>query len=459
MVYEQGAGVMKELILKMSKISRMERSGGPSVRVQAACIAVDFLLGVLCNWKVAILGYLILMFCLTFSALQVATLHQRRASPVCFEISRLPALQKQVLCFAVILWNTRWTVLALAVHIAVFRGLSLLLVPVWLIHLCFAILLGFALGKVIPNFHLNLVVVLAYYLFMVLNYTNSSDVCKLEFFHYCTPYIQFVDMGRFHISSLYLIMICLALILLLVWNAQRGKQAKIALLMAALVAVGPMCYEVYGNRQRTIYNEMAVDGQQVWYSSKIPVEDVQYLFQIAMSLKKACEHYGFPIVQGDFRFYKSYCTFGNFYPSPLGWNSEKETFYFNVFSSLMVSEKPECVLSVCERYISRMLNSSGHLESNNEAAYKMRVAVENRIIQYAVQQGWLPINDYTYTPANEFSLFSCYLLENEPERYHEIFEAVNKDELEDDEVWAIIEKSYPEIYQDFKLWSAKENKE
>ena len=85
----------------------------------------------------------------------------------------------------------------------------------------------------------------------------------------------------------------------------------------------------------------------------------------------------------------------------------------------------------------------------------MKVAVENRIIQYAVQQGWLPINDYTYTTANEFSLFSCYLLENEPERYHEIFEAVNKDDLEDDEVWAIIEKSYPEIYQDFNIWSSK----
>lgn len=454
MVYEQGAEIMKELILKLAKISRAERSGGPGFRLQITCIVVDFLLGVLFGWKMSILGYLILMFCLTFSALQVAMLHQRRASPACFEISRLPALQKQILCFAVIVWNTRWTVLALAVHIAVFRGLSLLLVPVWLIHLCFAILLGFALGKVIPNFHLNLAVVLAYYLFMVMNYVSSSDVWKLEFFHYCTPYIQFIDMGRFHISSLYLIMICLALIFLLVWNAQRGKQAKIALLMAALVAVGPMCYEVYGNRQRTIYHEMTVDGRQVWYSSKIPAEDVQYLSQIAMSLERASEHYGFPIVQWDFRFYKGYCTFGNFYPSPLGWNREKETFYFNVFSSLMVSEKPECVLSVCGRYISSMLNSSG-LKNKNGATYKMRVAVENRIIQYAVQQGWLPINDYTYTPANEFSLFSCYLLENEPERYHEIFEAVNKDELEDDEVWAIIEKSYPEIYEDFNIWSSK----
>jgi len=446
---------MKELILTLAKISRAERSGGPGFRIQIACIAVDFVLGVLFGWRISIFGYLILMFCLTFSALQVATLHQRRASPACFEISRLPALQKWMLCFATAVLNTRWTVLALAVHMAIFRGLSLLLVPIWLLHLCFAILLGFTLGKVIPNVRLASALVMLYYLFMVMNYANSEDISKLEFFHYCTPYLQLVDMGSFHISSLYLFMVCLALILLLVWNGQRGKQAKIALLMAAFVAVGPMCYEVYGNRQHTIYNEMTVDGQQVWYGSKIPAGDVQYLSQIALSLEKASEHYGFPIIQGDFRFYKSYSTFGNFYPSFLSWSDEKETFYFNVFSSLMMSEEQACALTVCERYISAMLSGSGHLESNNGATYEMKDAVKVSIIQYAAQQGWLPVSDYPYIPDNEFSLFSCYLLENEPERYREIFEAVNVDGLEDDEFWAIIEKSFPEIYQDFNIWSGK----
>jgi len=445
---------MKELILKLGKISKAEDFVGKRSWLQPVCIVTAFVFGLL-GWQIAILGHLLLMFCLTLSALWVVTLHQRRAGLAYFEISRLSALQKWMLCFWVTVLNTRWTVLAFAVHMVIFHGLSLLLVPIWLLHLCFAILLGFALGKVIPNFHLDLVAVLAYYLFMFMNYANPSDIWEIEIFHYCTPYIQLIDMGHFHVSSLYLLLICLALMLLLVWNGQRGKQVKIALLMAVLVAVGPVCYEKYGNRRRTIYNEMTVEGQQVWYSSKIPAEDVQYLSKIAISLEKASEHYGFPIIQGDFRFYKSYCTFGNFYPVPLSWNDEKETFYFNVFSSLVMSEKPVCVSGVCERYISAMLTSSKQLRYGNGATREMKYAVEDMIIQYASQQGWLPVNDLTYTPDNEFSLFSCYLLENEPERYHEIFEAMNVVGLEDDEVWAIVEKSYPEIYQDFKVWSSK----
>lgn len=81
--------------------------------------------------------------------------------------------------------------------------------------------------------------------------------------------------------------------------------------------------------------------------------------------------------------------------------------------------------------------------------------VEGRIIQYASQQGWLPINESIYSPQDRFTSFSCYLLDHEPERYHEIFEAVNEIGLEEDEAWAVIEKSYPEIYQDFNLWSGK----
>jgi hypothetical protein len=452
-VYERETAIMKVLILKLAKISNAEDFAGKGFWLQLSCIAVAFVMSVF-GWKISILGHLLLMLYLTLSALRVVTLHQRRANLAYFEISRLSAWQRWKLCFAVTVLDTCWTILALAVHMVIFRGLSLLLAPTWLLHLCFAILLGFTLGKVIPNFHLDLVAVLGYYLFMIVN-CSGSNIQELEFFHYFTPYLQLIEMGRFHISSLYLLVTCLALVLLLVWKGQRGKQARIALLMAAFVAVGPVCYEVYGNRQQTTYHEMTVDGQPVWYSSKIPVEDVQYLAQIAVSMKKACEHYGFPINQGDFRFYKSYCTLGNFFPEIVGWNQEKETFYFNVFSSLQMSKNPELVKNVCQRYISVMLSRSEQLRNMNLATLQMKSAVEGRIIQYASQQGWLPINDYIYTPVSEFALFSCYLLEHETERYREIFEAVNEARLEEDEVWAIIEKSYPEIYQDFRIWSGK----
>jgi len=453
MFYERGAGIMKELILKLAKISNMEDFAGNGFWLQLACIVAVFLMSV-CGWQMSILGHLLLMLYLTLSALRVVTLHQRRANAAYFEISRLSALQKWKLRFAVTVLDSRWTILALTVHMAIFRGLSRLLLPTWLLHLCFSMLLGFTLGKVVPNFHLDLVVVLVCYLFMIMN-LSSATIQGMEFFHYCTPYLQLMEMGRFHISSLYLLVACLALVLLLVWKGQRGKQAKIALLMAAFVAVGPVCYEVYGNQRRTIYHEMTVDGQQVWYSSIIPAEDVQYLSQIALSLEKASAHFGFPIVQGDFRFYKSYCTVRNFFPAPLSWSQEKETFYFNVFSSLQMSRNPEFVSTVCKNYISTMLSRSEQLRNVNGAALDMKYVVEDRMIQYAAQQGWLPINDYAYTPANEFALFSCYLLENELERYHEIFAAINEVELKDEEVWAIIEKSYPEIYQDFKLWLNK----
>ncbi len=440
---------MRELIFKLVKISSQEDFSGKGIWLQLTCIAIAFIMSVF-SWRMSIFGHLLLMLYLSLSALRIVTLHQRRMNPAYFAISRLSALQKWQLNFSVTVLDTCWTILALAVHMLVFRGLSLLLFPALLLHLCFAMLLGFALGKVISSFHLNLVIILSYYLIMIMN-SASSLINELEIFHYISPHLQLMDMSRFHASSLYLCAVCLALVLLMV----KGRQAKLTLALAALAAVSPICWEVYGNRQRTIYNEMTIEGQQVWYSSKIPAEDVQYLAQMAVSLKKASEHYGFPINQGDFRFYKSYCTLGNFFPDMVSWSRETETFYFNVFSSLQMSKNPEFVGNVCQQYISVMLSRSEQLRNMNWAALQMKTAVENRIIQYASQQGWLPINEYTYSPQNKFTSFSCYLLENELERYQEIFEAVNEFGLEEDEVWAVIEKSYPEIYQDFNLWSGK----
>ena len=453
MVYERGAGIMRELILKLAKISDAEDFAGKGIWFQLGCAAAAFGVSV-CSWRMSIIGHLLLMLCITLSALRVATLHRRRADPAYFEISRLTTAEKWKVWLAVTVLDSRWILLALTAHMLIFCGWSPLLVPTWLIHLAFAVALGFALGRVIPSFHLGLVLNLLYYLMMIMNAT-SEPIQQLELGHYIAPYLQLMDMGRFHVSSLYLCFSGLALIFLILMAQAWRKERRAALLMlAALTVALPVCGEVYGNRQRVEYLEMTVEGQQVWYDKRLSAGDVQYLSQMAVSLKKASERYGFPINQGDFRFYKTYPTVGNLFPEMAAWSVKREAFYFNVFSGLQLSRNPELAEKVCRQYISTMLARSG-LTNKNWAAMQMKAAVEGRVMEYAARQGWLPIEDYAYRPHDVYTSFSCYLLDHEPERFREIFDAINEARLDEDEALEVIKNSCPEIYRDFRVWSGE----
>lgn len=451
MVYERGAGIMKELILKLARIADGEDFARKGTWFQLGCAAAAFGISV-CSWRMSMIGHLLLMLCITLSALLVATLHQRRANPAYFEISRLTAAEKWKVYLAVTVLDIRWILLALTAHMLIFCGWSPLLLPTWLIHLAFAVALGFALGRVIPNFHLGLVLTLLYYLMMIMN-SMGDPIQQLELFRYFAPYLQLMDMGRFHVSSLYLCISGLALVFLILM-AQAGRKGRRAVLLAlaTLTAVLPVCCEVYGNRQRVEYLEMTVEGQQVWYDKRLSAGDVRYLSQMAVSLKKASERYGFPINQGDFRFYKTYPTVGNLFPEMAAWNAKKETFYFNVFSGLQLSRNPEFVEKVCRQYISKMLARSG-LTNQNWSAMQMKAAVEGRVMEYAARQGRLPIEDYVYSPHDVYTSFSCYLLDHEPERFREIFDAINEARLDEDGALEVIKTSYPEIYRDFRVWS------